>query len=149
MQFRLESCDPKALEINGYTESAWANAEHSAVVARRFKKFLEPFKCIEKTAKSGARYKVAQLAGYNAAVFDAPRLQKLYSDHGLFLPADYRILDTFQLAMWFFEKYPEGKPESLKLSSMCEYFGVPLDNAHDALADVIATAKLTEKLLSA
>lgn len=28
------------------------------------------------------------------------------------------------------------------LKSMCERFGIPLDNAHDALADCVATAKL-------
>ena len=147
LQFNPGHCDTKALAINRFAAQDWELAEEPPIVCQKFAKFLEPFKTIEKISKAGKPYKVACLAGYNAAIFDAPRLQKLFSDHQIFLPADYKVLDVFQLALWFFEVNPEGKPESLKLSSVCNYFGVKLENAHDALADCIATAQLTEKLL--
>lgn len=161
LKFNPNICDGDALKLNGYyselpgalstyvtCNAAWNNAELPATVCKRFAQFLEPFKNIEKISKAGKPYKVAQLAGYNSAVFDMPRLQKLFSDNQIFLPADWKTLDVFQLAIWYFHLNPEGKPESLKLSSLCQHFGISLENAHDALADVKATIAVTEKLLS-
>lgn len=45
-----------------------------------------------------------------------------------------------------------GKPEPfphVNLTSMCSQFGIELENAHDALADCVATAKLYASLMRA
>jgi DNA polymerase III subunit epsilon len=144
--FDVSLCDPDALEINGFSAEAWKEAEQPSIVATRFSKWLSPYKCINKISKAGKSYRVVQLAGYNAAVFDAPRLQEWFRREGTFLCADYRVLDVMQLVMWYFQINPEGKPDSIKLSSICEFFDIPLINAHDALADVIATACLAQKV---
>lgn len=146
LSFDTDQCDHDALILNGYTYAAWMDAYHPKRVCEDFAKFLSPYKTVEKISKNGKPYRVAQLAGYNAHAFDGPRLQKLFSDNEVFFPANYRVLDTLQLAMWYFE-VNNITPKDFKLSTMCEYFGIELTNAHDALADCLATAKLTEKLL--
>jgi DNA polymerase III subunit epsilon len=147
LTFSHKDCEPEALALNNYSEEAWKGAVAPDWAARMFAAFLEPYKTVEKISKAGKNYKVAQLIGYNAHQFDGPRLIKLFNDNNIFFPANYRVLDTLQLAMWYFEVNPGRLPKDFKLSSVCEYFGITLDNAHDALADVIATARLTEKLL--
>jgi DNA polymerase III epsilon subunit-like protein len=90
---------------------------------------------------------VAQLAGHNGASFDGPRIQRLYKDAGAFLPADPRVLDTMQRAMWWFQE--RGiRPESFKLEALCNYFGIPIGEGetHDALADVRLTIQLARRL---
>ncbi len=154
IQFSPRDADPEALKINGYTPEAWIGAALPDNAARNFSSWLENFKCIDKVSKAGKKYRVARLAGYNAAVFDGPRLQDFYRDGGIFLPADYKILDIFQLTLWYFYVNPDITPPldpetglpSLKLGRVCEYFGIPLEHAHDALSDCIATAKLAHLL---
>lgn len=147
LKFDESKSNPEALKLNGYSKEAWINAVEPAVVCKQFAKWLEPYKVIEKISnKKGTPFKVAKLAGFNAPIFDVPRLQSLFKQHDVFLPADYRILDVMQMALWYFELTGISTPESLKLSKLCEYFGVPLTNAHDALADVIATAALSFRI---
>jgi DNA polymerase III subunit epsilon len=138
----VEHCDPKALELNGYDPARW---EREAVfpfqVVSEFWTFLNKYKTVDCISKEGKPYKVAQLAGYNAATFDAPRLQQLFRTARAFLPAHPRVLDVMQLAMWFI-RAQDIKLENHKLATVCKYFGIKLDNAHDALADVRATAQL-------
>lgn len=44
--------------------------------------------------------------------------------------------------------YPmEGQIDNHKLGTCCAFFGIPLEDAHSALPDTIATAKLAMKLL--
>lgn len=143
LRFDPAAANPEALKLNGYSESAWAAAQDPGLVARQFAKWLEPHKSVFKlSSKTGKQYKVAQLGGYNAAAFDGPRIQKLFKDNGVFLPADYRILDVMQLVMWYFQAFNSQIPENLKLATVCQFFGIRLDNAHDALSDVLATAML-------
>jgi DNA polymerase-3 subunit epsilon len=149
LKFNLFDCDPEALKINGYSKERWLDAVEPARACALFSKWLSPYKTIEKVSQNtGNKYKIVQLAGYNAATFDAPRLQKLFKDQGAFLPASYQVLDVMQLVMWFYQVNPESRPENIKLATVCETFGITLDNAHDALADVIATAQLAQRLLN-
>lgn len=147
LQFDPAQCDPEALVINGYSEERWKEAVPSGTAANDFRKFLQKHSCIPKESKSGKKYKVAKLGGYNIIPFDMPFLQEWFKDHEIFLPADYRCLDVLQLACWFFQMCPSRvAPERMKLGSMCEYFGVKLENAHDAIADCVATAELAEAI---
>jgi DNA polymerase-3 subunit epsilon len=147
LQFLPGYCSPEALAKNGWDEEVWCREAKPALdVAREFAAWLSPYKCLPKVSKAGKAYKVAQLAGYNAAVFDAPRIQRLYQQLGIFLPADYKVLDVMQLVLWYCELYPNHGMDSHKLGNVCAHFGIPLDNAHDALADTLATAQLAELL---
>jgi hypothetical protein len=149
LQFDAALADPEALKINHYDAAAWrAEAVRPAVAINRFANFLEPFKELPRISKRPPyrRYNVAQLAGHNAATFDGPRLKAWYTKAGLFLGADPRVLDTMQLAMWWFHQRGE-EPENYKLGTLCNHFGIPVgEEAHDALADTRLTVQLARAI---
>lgn len=153
LRFDPMKADPEALKINHYDTLVWVSeAIEQADAVRRLAKFIEPHKAIEMVSKKPPfrPYKVACLAGHNAATFDGPRLQRLFRDHKAFLPADPRVLCTVQLAMWWALRHGV-RPKSFKLGDLCEHFGIPIaaGEAHDALADVRLTIELTKKLTEA
>lgn len=148
LQFDPTICDPLALEMTHYSPEAWKNAKPPEQVARLFARFLEPYKCLQKISqRSGKPYKVAKLAGYNAAQFDGPRLRDLFAAFNLFLPADLKIRDVMQLAIWHFDETPEPPPESFKLECLAEHLGHPFEGAHDALVDSIGTYRVADSIL--
>ena len=139
--------DPEALALNHYDPDVWRKEAFQPQVALRdFAVFLNPYRSVEFVSKkTGNPYSVAKLAGHNAANFDAPRLQRMYSSHGIFLGADPRVRCTYQLAMWWFDAHALS-PKSFKLGDLCEYFGLEGSGAHDALADVRMTVALARRL---
>lgn len=148
IKFDPALCDPKALQINGYTAEIWKDAKDPARVVAEFSNFIHPHLCIEmKSARTGNPYSVAKASGYNALTFDWPRLQRLYGK--AFLPVSYHVRDVLQRAMFWFDENPHaGRPKDLKLSTVCAFFGIATDGAHDALADVRMTAALARRLRS-
>lgn len=146
IKFDPATCDPKALEINHYTEEAWKGAKPPARVAAEFANFLHPHLCIEMMSKrTGAPYYVTKGAGYNAVKFDWPRLQALFGS--AFLPVSFHVRDVLQRAMWWFdENGDKPRPKDLKLGTVCEYFSITVEGAHDALVDVRLTAALARRL---
>ncbi len=136
IQFDEKDADPKALEVNHYDPMVWAaQAIPEREALERFAAFLGAHKSIEMVSKrTGRPYSVARLAGHNAATFDGPRLFEAFRRHGLFCPAHPQVLCTLQRAMWYAVE-TGTKFDSLKLSYLAEYFGVPTTGAHDAEAD--------------
>lgn len=91
---------------------------------------------------------VAQLVAHNAE-FDGTFLREWFERLGLFLPASYRVFCTLHRAMWLFhENRSLTQPSDFKLGTLCSYFGIslPLQEAHDALADVRATVELYRRM---
>lgn len=147
VQFDEREADPKALEINHYDPKVWAaEAIPTGVAEATLTALLKRHACLGMVSKAGKPYKVAQLAGHNAATFDGPFLQAWYKRRGWYLPADPRVLCTMQLAQWVGRAIGE-RPKSFKLVDCCELWAIPLEGAHDALADVRATAALARHLL--
>ena len=146
--FEPSSADPAALELNHYTPEAWAKAEAPIRVVSRFTDFLDRHKSLEMvSARTGRPYQVAVLCGHNAASFDGPRLQALFKYYGRFLPADPRVRCTCQRALWWFDERPDKPlPENFKLATLCRYFGIPVAESHEALADVRLTIALARAL---
>jgi DNA polymerase III epsilon subunit-like protein len=136
IQFDEAVADPKALEVNHYDPIVWvmqAVPERQALT--EFADFLGRHKSVEMVSKrTGRPYSVARLAGHNAATFDGPRLFEAFRRHNMFCPAHPQVLCTLSRAMWFAIE-TGTKFESLKLSYLAEFFGVHVENAHDALAD--------------
>lgn len=154
IKFDETTADPEALKLNHYDPAVWADRAVTVPAALRgFNAFIEPHKSIEFVSKrTGQPYSVAKLVGHNAATFDGPRLKRLYDYNRLFMPFDPRVRCTLQAAMWWFDAQGiqvgrSGGPKSFKLSDLCEWFSIPVDdNAHDALADVRMTVQLAKAL---
>lgn len=142
--FDVTKADPAALAINHYTAEAWKDANTALAVSTMFSTFIRPFSSIELVSKrTGAPYQVAKLAGYNAVTFDGPRLKAMYA--GGFFPCSYQIRDVLQRAFWWFDE--RGiVPEDFKLTTLCRYFNIETDGAHDALTDVRLTIALAKAL---
>jgi DNA polymerase III epsilon subunit-like protein len=141
LKFDEAAANPEALALNHYKRELWEEAIAPTHAVAAFASFLNEYKCVENISKrTGRPYRVARLGGYNASTFDYPRLKRLFD--GAFLPADPRVLDVMQLAFWYFQWHPKSRPSNLRLATVCEHFGIPLEGAHDALEDVRATAKL-------
>lgn len=150
LDFDAASADPEALRLNGYDPSVWrADAVSVDVALRSIADFMKKHATVEKVSqRNGKPYRVARLAGHNAAEFDARFLQALFKRGGAFLPAEYRALDTVQLAAWHFLHRAEA-PENLKLETLVGHFGIQRDgSAHDALSDVRACVELARRILS-
>lgn len=141
--FNEAACDPEALRVNHYTAGAWANAIGPSLTVRAFNRWLKPFSSVTKLSQRGTPYTIAKLAGFNSVTFDGPRLKAMYA--GEFFPCSYQIRDVLQRAFWWFDERAI-EPENFKLTTLCTYFNIPTDGAHDALTDVRLTIALARKL---
>jgi DNA polymerase III epsilon subunit-like protein len=147
IRFDEAAADPEALRMNHYDPEVWKKeAVPPSDAARQFAQWVRPHCSIEMVSKrTGNPYTVAKLAGYNALTFDLPRLRELFGT--AFFPCSYHVRDILQRAMFWYDEHPEEKrPESLKLGTVCAYFGIEVDGAHDALADARMTAALAKRL---
>lgn len=138
-----------ALNRQKYDPAVWVrHGERADRVAWRFREFLERHTSVERVGKGGASYRLAQVAGHNAAEFDWPFLRAWYKRQDIFCPIANEVLCTLQRARWWFAEHPEvAPPGNFRLGTLCDYFGVPLGAAaHDALADVRATVELYRQL---
>jgi DNA polymerase III epsilon subunit-like protein len=149
VKFDVSKASPEALQVNHYTPEAWVDAYEPVDAAKTIQKFLKIYAHIEQVGKkSGKPFKVAQLAGFNNLRFDADKLQKFFKGVDVFLPASFVQLDVLQLALWFYYRNPDSKPENMKLETLCQVWGVKISNAHDALSDTIATGELCNAILN-
>ena len=149
IKFDLTTADPEALKINHYSEAAWKDAGSPGLVAAQFAEFAKPFACVKMMSKrTNNPYYVAKLAGHNIVTFDLPRIRAMFGTN--FFPFSYHTKDTLQRALWYFDEHPEvDRPESLKLSVLCSFFGIATDGAHEALSDVRMAAALARAIRDA
>lgn len=147
IKFDPARAERDALAMNSYDPAVWEREAVSAEsAAKAFKKFISQAADVTKYSKAGRPYKVAQLAAHNAP-FDRDFLFAWFRRENIFLSADWHVIDTVQLAL-LHNTLSGQQPSSLKLGDLCAYYGIPLENAHDALGDVTATVKLAHFLLT-
>jgi DNA polymerase III subunit epsilon len=87
-------------------------------------------------------------AGFNVR-FDLEFLQtmfKRFQSYGIGSYLNWRTVDPLAL-LYILDYSGRISLSNYKLSTVCEYFGIPLEHAHDALNDVKATRELTLMLL--
>jgi hypothetical protein len=148
---KIQTDVPRGAEIRHrrFNHTQWqAEARPPKVVAYEFGRFLGRHATLEIAGASRRRIAVAQLVAHNAE-FDGLFLRDWFERLGLFLPASYRVYCTLQRAMWLFqEQTAMTAPPDFKLGTLCRHFGItlPLHEAHDALADVRATAELYRRM---
>jgi len=122
----LRAAHPKALEVNGYTDEAWADAPTIEQVAPEIGTLLEG--CV--------------LVGHNVS-FDEQMLKAHLAAHGIEERIPYHKIDTVTLA------YEHLTPLGLKSASLDrirEFLGWSKEGAHTAMKDVEDTANLFELL---
>ena len=149
IQFDETLAVPEALAINHYDKALWdAEAVSEQMATKRFADFLSRHKSLTLTsARTGRPYNVARLAGYNSASFDGPRAGAMFDRHGMFPPFRRPTLDVLQLVLQHLDSNGVVLPNN-KLSTVAAYFGIPTDNAHDALADCRMTAAIHQHVCS-
>lgn len=123
---RLQDAEPKALEVNGYTDEAWADAASPQEVAAKLCEIL----------------KDAVLCGHNVN-FDAGFIQHLITNAGFKMRLDYHLVDTITLA--YIRLVPEGL-QRLRLDSIREHLGWSTKGGHAALKDALDCRRLFHKL---
>lgn len=145
IQFDTISADAEALKVNGWTAEAWATAETVNRALSRITDFFLRHATLQKVAKSGRCYQVAEVAAHNAP-FDARFLAAWFKRWGIFLPAAcFEALDTVDLARWV-SRGNARRPENHKLGTLCDFYGIVNEQAHDALGDARATVALAQHL---
>jgi len=146
LHFDVAKCEPEALAINHWDADVWKKEAVDHPTARmRLEDFFRRHETLRLISKRGKPYTTARLIAHNAA-FDVSRLVALFGDH--YTPFCWWYpLDTVQLALWtFFRTNPHERPDNYQLGTLCKYFAIPTEGAHDALADCRLTAKLLKAL---
>ncbi len=83
------------------------------------------------------------LCGYNAVEFDGPLINAELDRAGISARIEVsQIIDPITFVRWHLRHL-----RSRSLKSACEHFGVPLQNAHSALADAQATLGLLQVMI--
>lgn len=140
------SCDPEAMQVNEYDAAVWAvEAVPPSEAAARFASFLSRHATVEKVSKAGRPYKIARLAGYNAARFDGPFLRHFFKQQDRFLPGEFQVRDVMHLAIWYADLYAESWPR-FSLDAACESLGLQPVPSHDALVDTRQTVMVAKEL---
>ncbi|MFC1727165.1 exonuclease domain-containing protein [Patescibacteria group bacterium] len=118
---RIESADPKALEVNHYSEDDWRGAKPLRQVIEE----------LNDLAPGGL------FIGWNVS-FDRGFIEKAASQMRLPLNYDYHWLDVASMAD--FVLYPNSQEFSKpSLGAVCELLEIPHKEAHTALGDARAT----------
>lgn len=124
----LETADPEALRINSYNDTDWLFAPP----------LLEVMKLIQdKTAD-------CIMVGQNVQ-FDWKFIEMAFKKCNLDNKMHYHKLDL--IPMVFAKKYHDENLKNFNLSSLAEHFGVKINGAHSALADIKATFEIYKKVL--
>ena len=148
LMFDLSKASKEALAINSYDPDVWDREQISQGCAlSEFTQWLKKYKDVTRYAKrSGRAFKTVRMAAHNAP-FDMKFLQAWYRKHDKFCPADFLALDTLQLVMWhdWDGKIPI---KNYKLGTLCEFLGIPLEGAHDALVDIRANVEVAKRLMN-
>jgi len=146
IQFDVEKADKDALEVNSYDKDLWdAEAIPEKAALQEMDDFLKMYRDVKRTSKkSGKSFHCLRTAGHNISQFDDAFVRQAYKRNNMFCPFDYGArLDTLSLARWLFAMwYPEYDLKDHKLETLCDAYGIKMENAHDALSDVRANARL-------
>lgn len=134
---------PDAALVNGYTPALWA--ERGAVSQDAFFKQLR---------EDWRTYRVSRAwpTGHNVS-FDVNFLEARGRIDPTFREdmknaLSYHMIDTISLAVPL-DTAHKVRDARYKLTNVCERWGIPLTNAHDAMADTEATAELLRRLIGA
>jgi DNA polymerase-3 subunit epsilon len=121
---RLDVAEPIALQVNGYTAEAWADAPTAADVVKVLQVILKDVVC----------------CGHNVS-FDTEFIQAMICRTGSTFRMDYHKLDTVTLA---YEHLVPSGLEKLSLDTIRDFLGWPKEGGHAALKDALDARRLAK-----
>jgi len=119
----LETADPAALELVGFSPKAW----------RRTKPLKQVIKELNRLAPGGV------FVGWNVS-FDKAFLEKAAREKKIVLNFDYHWIDA--MSLFYEESFSNKDIKRLNLGHICEVFGIQRKDAHTAMGDVKTTLKV-------
>ena len=122
----LDVAEPIALQVNGYTPEAWADAPDAASVVKVLQVILKDVVC----------------CGHNVG-FDTDFIQNMIKRTGSTFRMDYHKVDTVTLA--YSRLIPAGL-EKLSLDTIRDFLGWQKDGGHAALFDALDARRLAKLL---
>jgi len=124
---RIHTAHPKALELNGYNEAEWTDAEDISTAAPKIIAFLRD----------------AVLVAHNSK-FDVGFIEAFLQEAGITERISYHVVDTCSLAYVFLVRLGLT---SLSLKSVCEFLKLkPEPSIHRALAGASTCKRVYEAL---
>lgn len=118
------------------------------VALRSLVDWLAPFRHERVGRTSGKTYMAAHLGGYNID-FDGEFLRATAERLNLWMPITNwtgGMFDVLQFAKWVSLLSGEEPPD-YRLETVCKHYGIVIDGAHRADADVKATIDLARALI--
>tara|TARA_B100000700_G_C14826400_1_gene752466 strand:- start:168 stop:854 length:687 start_codon:yes stop_codon:yes gene_type:complete len=143
----FDPVEDKALEVTRKTRAEIAKGPMPKTVWKKFAQFCDKYNW------KGTSFTAPIAAGYNINGYDMPIVERLCQAFG---PVDEKkgkqkifnpvfTMDVMQHVYCWFENNADVKGYSMDY--LRDYFGMPKDNAHDALQDVKDTANILIKFL--
>lgn len=143
----FDPVEEKALEVTGRTRDDIATGPYPKTVWKKFEQFVNKFNF------KGTPWHAPIASGYNINGYDMPIVNRMCKAFGsynkekgqqtLFNPIF--TMDMMPHVYCWFEDNADVKGYSMDY--LRDYFGIPKDNAHDALQDVKDTANILIKFL--
>jgi DNA polymerase III epsilon subunit-like protein len=143
----FDPIEEKALEVTRKTREEISKGPKPKTVWNKFDKFVGKFNW------KGTSWTAPIASGFNINGYDMPIVNRMCKEYGpwnekknqqtLFNPIF--TMDLMQHIYCWFENNTDCKGYSMDY--MRDYFGLPKDNAHDALQDVKDTANILIKFL--
>lgn len=141
--FDLEGIEysDEAGAIHGYSRDKIESFEDSKIVVKDIKEKLDKWFSINENEK-------IYFCGYNSEKFDYIFLDYFFNKYDINFSNYFQKqqLDVFnQVKTAFYKRKLQGL-QNKKLSTVANYLGIKLDNAHDAMADITATREIAKSL---
>ncbi|NBR00919.1 MAG: 3'-5' exonuclease [Actinobacteria bacterium] len=125
---RIRDAEPKALEVNGYTHDAWADAPTAEQVVDTVVELLAGSKAV--------------LVGHNVT-FDRDFIAALVRRQGRVARLGYNTVDTVTLC---YEHLVPCGLEALSLDNVRRFLNIPTHGSHAALKDAIDAREVYRRL---
>jgi len=125
---RIQDAEPKALEVNGYNQAAWADAPTADQVVDTVVELLAGSKAV--------------LVGHNVT-FDRDFIAALVRRQGRIARLGYHTLDTVTLC---YEHLVPCGLDSLSLDNVRRFLGIPTHGSHAALKDALDAREVYRRL---